>query len=451
MSGDFLPQPNDEVGGGAVGQMIQPEPTPSTPAPPRVERVPSLLRPLRNRNYALLFTGQLSSLIGDQLYVVALPFLVLGQTGVRELGLVLMCFGIARIATVPIGGVLADRMDKTKLMLLTDAGRALCVLAVAGLAFGPELSILPVMALTAVLGALEGLFLPPSYAILPDILSDDELPAGNALNTALESAAAFVGPALAGLVVAVFTPGVALTIDAVTFVVSAATLLAIRVTPRGAGAAGGGDAAGESDQDPTADGSSRKGFVRFLAVSRIVQLTLLIVLFSNLAFDAMAEVALPVFSRDYLGTGAQGFGVMLSAFGAGAVVGGLLTDALFRVPRRGLIALGLGVVQGTALALVPLVGGALAGASVLLAASGLTIGVLNAFYMTHLQQRVPPQMLGRTMGALTMATFGAQPVSVLAAGLVLGATGPGVIFVTAGLLIAVGYLLAVPSSEFRNL
>ncbi len=191
--------------------------------------------------------------------------------------------------------------------------------------------------------------------------------------------------------------------------------------------------------------------MRFLAVSRIVQLTLLIVLFSNLAFDAMAEVALPVFSRDYLGTGAQGFGVMLSAFGAGAVVGGLLTDALFRVPRRGLIALGLGVVQGAALALVPLVGGGLAGASVLLAASGLTIGVLNAFYMTHLQQRVPPQMLGRTMGALTMATFGAQPVSVLAAGLVLGATGPGVIFVTAGLLIVVGYLLAVPSSEFRNL
>ena len=105
---------------------------------------------------------------------------------------------------------------------------------------------LTVMALTAVLGGLEGLFLPPSYAILPDILSDDELPAGNALNTALESAAAFVGPALAGLVVAVFTPGVALAIDAVTFVVSAATLLAIRVTPRGAGAAGEGDAEGKA-------------------------------------------------------------------------------------------------------------------------------------------------------------------------------------------------------------
>src|SRR4029079_3004046 len=425
--------------------LIQLEPTPSTPAQPPGDRLPSLLRPLRNRNYALLFTGQLSSLSGDQLYVVALPFLVLGHAGVRELGLVLMCFGIARIATVPIGGVLADRMDKRKLMLLTDFGRALCVLTVAGAAFGPELSMLTVMALTAVLGGLEGLFLPPSYAILPDILSDDELPAGNALNTALESAASFVGPALAGLLVAVFTPGVALTIDAATFVVSAATLLAIRVTPRGA------DEAGEGDEDQTADGSSRMGFLRFLAVSRFVQLTLLIMLFSNLAFDAMAEVALPVFSLDYLGAGAQGFGVMLSAFGAGAVVGGLLTDALFRLPRHGLIALGLGAVQGIALALVPLVGGGLAGASVLLAASGLTIVVLNAFFMTHLQQRVPPHLLGRTMGVLTMTIFGAQPVSVLAAGLVLGVTGPGVIFVTAGLLIVVGYLLAVPSSEFRTL
>ena len=425
--------------------LIQLEPTPSTPAQPPGDRLPSLLRPLRNRNYALLFTGQLTSLVGDQLYVVALPFLVLAHAGVRELGLVLMCFGIARIATVPIGGVLADRMDKRKLMLLTDFGRALCVLTVAGAAFGPELSMLTVMALTAVLGGLEGLFLPPSYAILPDILSDDELPAGNALNTALESAASFVGPALAGLVVAVFTPGVALTIDAATFVVSAATLLAIRVTPRGA------DEAGEGDEDQTADGSSRMGFLRFLAVSRFVQLTLLIMLFSNLAFDAMAEVALPVFSLDYLGAGAQGFGVMLSAFGAGAVVGGLLTDALFRLPRRGLIALGLGVVQGIALVLVPLVGGGLAGASVLLAASGLTIGVLNAFFMTQLQQRVPAHLLGRTMGVVTMTIFGAQPVSVLAAGLVLGVTGPGPIFVTAGLLIVVGYLLAAPSSEFRTL
>ncbi|MDX6219372.1 MAG: hypothetical protein QOJ48_1053 [Frankiales bacterium] len=442
MSGDSQHRPHEELG--VADQTVQPEPTPSTPAQPLAGRLPSLLRPLRNRNYALLFAGQLSSLVGDQLYVVALPFLVLGHAGVRELGLVLMCFGIARIATVPIGGVLADRMNKTKLMLLTDAGRALCVLAVAGMAFGPELSIVHVMALTAVLGALEGLFLPPSYAILPDILSDDELPAGNALNTALESAAAFIGPALAGLVVAVFTPGVALTIDAATFVISAATLLAMRVTPRGV------DEAGDSDEE-TADEPTRKGFVRFLATSRIVQLTLVIVLFSNLAFDAMAEVALPVFSRDYLGTGAQGFGVMLSAFGAGAVVGGLLTDALFKVPRRGLIALGLGVVQGIALALVPLVGGGLAGASVLLAASGVTIGVLNAFYMTHLQQRVPPQMLGRTMGALTMATFGAQPVSVLVAGLVIATTGPGPIFVAAGLLIVVGYLLATPSKEFRTL
>jgi len=228
--------------------------------------------------------------------------------------------------------------------------------------------------------------------------------------------------------------------------ISAITLLAIRLRPRGAGAAA------EDDEEPAAEqeGSSRIGFTKLLKVSRVFQLVLLITLFSNLAFDAMAEVALPVFARDDLLSGAGGFGLMLSAFGAGALVGGLLTDALFRLPRRGLVALGLGVVQGVALALVPVAGG-LAGACVLLAASGLTIGVLNAFYMTHLQQHVPPQMLGRTMGALTMATFGAQPVSVLAAGLVLGVTGPGVIFVTAGLLIVVGYLLAVPSSEFRNL
>jgi MFS family permease len=313
----------------------------------------------------------------------------------------------------------------------------------------PGHSIVPVMALTAVLGALEGLFLPASYAILPDILSDDQLPAGNALNTALESGAAFLGPALAGVVVAVFTPGTALAIDAVTFAISAAALLALRAGLRASAVNVG--VAEEGDEDPTAeeDGSPMR-FMRLLTVSRVVQLTLLITLFSNLAFDAMAEVALPVFSRDDLSLGAQGFGVMLAAFGAGALVGGLLTDAFFRLPRRGLAALGLGVVQGLALALVPFVGG-LAGACVLLAASGMTIGLLNTFYITHLQQRVPAHLLGRTMGALNVAVFGAQPVSVIAAALVLGGTGTAPIFVAAGLLIVTGYLLALFSSEFRTL
>jgi MFS family permease len=192
------------------------------------------------------------------------------------------------------------------------------------------------------------------------------------------------------------------------------------------------------------------GFFRLLTVSRVVQFTLLITLFSNLAFDGMTEVALPVYSRDYLARGAQGFGMMLSAFGAGALLGGLLADAFFRIPRRGLVALGVGIIQGTALALVPLAGG-LVGATILLGASGLTIGVLNVFYMTNLQQHVPPHLLGRSMGALTMAAFGAQPVSAVAAALLIGASGPAPIFLTAGLLIVVGYLLALLSSEYRRL
>jgi MFS family permease len=417
------------------------EPDPA-PAPPGPGGGPALLQPFRNRNFALLFAGQLCSLAGDQLYVVALPFLILQHSGVRELGLVLACFGLARIVTVPLGGLLADRVDRVRLMLCTDAGRASCVLAVAALAFGGGHSILAVMALTAVLGACEGLFLPASYAVLPDVLPQEQLPAGNALNSMLEGAAAFVAPALAGLVVAFFSPGVALAIDALTFVVSAVTLLAVRLSRT------------RPVTDPVeADaeiGSSRRDFTGLLGRNRVVQLVLLITLLSNLGFDAMADVALPVFSRDDLARGSQGFGLMLSAFGAGTVVGALLTDALFRVPRRGLVALGLGVLQGAALVVVPRFGG-LAGACALLATSGLTMGLLNSFYMTHLQQRVPDHLLGRTMAALTLAAFGAQPVSVLVAGQVLPGTGPAPVFAAAGGLIAAGYLIVLFSPEFRTL
>lgn len=421
--------------------------TPPAAPEPQADRLLSTLRPLRNRNYALLFVGQLSSLIGDQLYVIALPFLILGNAGVRELGLVLMSFGVARIVTVPIGGLLADRMNKAQLMLWTDVGRALCVLAVAVLASSGNPSLAPLMALTAALGALEGLFLPPSYAILPDILDDDELPAGNALNGALESGAGFLGPALAGLIVVVFTPAVALVIDSVTFLISAATLLALclRLRPQPTGP-------DEVCDDAEAESStgSPVAFLKLLATSRIVQLVLLITLLSNLAFDAMADVALPVFSRDYLLRGAEGYGLMLSAFGLGALVGALLTDAFFRVRHRGLIALGLGVIQGIALAVVPLAGG-LAGAAALLAVAGVTVGVLNAFYLTQVQRQVPPELLGRTMSVLTMAVFASQPVSVLAAALVMDSTGPAPIFATAGVLVVTGYLLALSSAQFRKL
>ena len=95
--------------------------------------------------------------------------------------------------------------------------------------------------------------------------------------------------------------------------------------------------------------------------------------------------------------------------------------------------------------------GGLVGAAALLFASGVTMGVLNTFYITQLQQRVPEHLLGRTMGALNMCVFGSQPVSVLAAGLVLGTTGTAPVFVAAGLLIVVGYLLASFNAEYRTL
>src|SRR3954449_162873 len=104
--------PRNAPGSRPMSQLESALERPWIPAEPPVDRLPSVLRPLRNRNYALLFTGQLSSLIGDQLYVVALPFLILGHASVRQLGLVLMCFGLARIAALPIGGVLADRMSR---------------------------------------------------------------------------------------------------------------------------------------------------------------------------------------------------------------------------------------------------------------------------------------------------------------------------------------------------
>ena len=159
--------------------------------------------PLEVRSFRLLAGGQFASTIGDYCYAVALPWLVLStHGGAILLGIVLACYGVPRTCCIPVGGVLADKVGPRTLMLAADAIRCVLVAALAVLAARHIASLAALGPIAALIGAGEGLFIPASFAIMPSLLDEERLTAGNALSTAAVQAGSLLGPALGGALVA---------------------------------------------------------------------------------------------------------------------------------------------------------------------------------------------------------------------------------------------------------
>ena len=186
--------------------------------------------PLRHRSFSLLFSGQLTSALGDQVFALALPWTVIAVTGDPiQVAVVLAAEAIPRVLLLPVGGVLSDRINPRIVMLLSDIGRA----GVVGALGVTLLSGLPPLWVVALLAALQGvgsgLFLPGSQAILPWTVKNADIPAANGLMQIILWLTMVVGPVLGGVAVAV-QAAIAFLVDAASFVVSAITLASIRLS-----------------------------------------------------------------------------------------------------------------------------------------------------------------------------------------------------------------------------
>src|SRR5256885_13107704 len=142
----------------------------------------NIFSPLRVRNFQLLLAGQTISTLGDTFYAVALPWLVLTTGGTpQELGIILTGYGLPRIGTILLGGVLSDKLRPRRVMLIADALRAVLVALLAALGIVGHPTFWQLLAVAIPLGAFEGLFIPASFTMIPDILDDADLQAGNSL------------------------------------------------------------------------------------------------------------------------------------------------------------------------------------------------------------------------------------------------------------------------------
>ena len=376
------------------------------------------LHALRSRDFRLFFTGQAISLIGSAAFTVTLGWRTYTLTGrASSLGFVLALQALATLATLLIGGVLADRYDRRRLMIASDVGRCVAVVALAALDASGHLTLAWLLGFAFVLGLGEGFFIPAFGGMVPLVVDSPLLASANALVGIARQGSALLGPALAAGIYAPAGSATVFAIDAASFLIAAGFLL--RARPRRLP-----PAPRESARREVADGFRHVASVPFLWVTIAVSSLLLMIQV------APFQVLLPDLVKTEWHRGVGGYGLLASALGAGMVLGALIFGTV--VPRRHRAVLsfaifGINSLIVVAIGVVPWFGAALA----LQGLRGLFVGFGIAVWETTLMEIVPERLLARVISLDFFGSIGLMPLGYVVAAGLAGLASPGLI-VSAG-------------------
>jgi MFS family permease len=335
---------------------------------------------LGERNFRLFFTAYATSIVGSAMVPVALTFAVLnGHHHVSAVSYVLAAETVPLVLFLMLGGVIADRISRPVVMVGADVLRCLseCVLAV--LLFTGSPPVWAIAILAAVLGAGQAFFNPAMTGLMPEIVAPTGLQQANALRATASASGQVVGPAVAGIIVAVGGAGWAIAIDAATYAVSAACLLGLEIPARPA-------AAGASML-----GELVEGWNAFRSRTWLWAIVAQFAAFNALCFAPFMVLG-AVVARDRLG-GAAAWGIILAGFGAGSVIGALLSTRVH--PHRPLVV----ATFGAAAFAIPVALVAIPAPTALIALgaglAGLGLSIFGTLWETSLQQHVPGELLSR--------------------------------------------------------
>ena len=350
----------------------------------------------RHRNYRLFFAGQVVSNTGTWMQRIAQSWLVVRLThSPIEVGILAVCQYAPFTVFGLFAGVVSDRWEPRRIVIATQTAAMGLAAVMAAVAWSGAARVWSIDVLAVFMGLALVLDAPARQALTFQMVGRDELPNAVALNSSVFNAARIVGPAVAGVTIATGGVGVCFALNAVSFLAVLAGLLAMR----------------RSELFPL-EGRERprllRGSLDGLAYARReprVRLTLLVALvLSTLSFNF--HVLLPVLASSTLGSGPGTFGVITAFFGAGALVGALLSATLARASWRALVA-AVAVFGAAQLALAPL--HSVAGACALLLVSGVAFTVCTSNIVSSLQLAAPDHLRGRVLGLYLYAFAGSIP------------------------------------------
>lgn len=381
----------------------------------------------RNRNFSLLWMGQLVSFFGDRVNQVAL-YAIVAQFGGLELGIVAAATAVPSVLLGSLAGALVDRWDRRRTMIISDVVRAGLVLAVP---FLVPLSVAYAYVIAFAVAVVSLLFRPAKNAIIPRIVDDEQLVTANSASTVNETIADLLGYPVAGVLVAALSGlvGAAFVVDAATYLISAVLLAGMSVPP---------EKLESSPLRPSALWAEMAEGWRFLTRQAD--------LFANTVVSAAAQIAVGVeivcsflYAEHVLDTTSlphpQNYGLLMAAVGLGSVVGGLIIGQVGGGLRKGPLTIAGFIGMGLTFIVVGLVRDPYL-------AIGLffVIGAMNMVWLiptiTLFQERTPQRLMGRVVGTRQALVFGVMAAAMGAAGWASDIVSPATVFILGGLICA---------------
>lgn len=367
----------------------------------------------RNRNYAILWSGQLLSELAAEVAAVAFPLLILSRAhSGLQLGIAAAAMAAASMLAVVPAGVLADRLERRRLMLVSQAGRVAAASSLAlGLALGHH-SFTHLMVVAVLEGLLASVFDPVEHAALPQVVPPSQLSTALARNTARPFLATLIGPALAGALFAA-RPAYPFALCASVLAVSAVTLVFLRLPPREAAA----DATSEGApaRPPTLRADAVAG-LRWAFGNRVIRATLLWVAVTNLVFGGLLVVILATAAA--AGVGASEIGLMMAVFGLGGLLGAALAPRLCELVPAPAVVLGFSWCAAAATAVMAFVPAGLP-LGLLLAVAAFLAPAANTTVLTHQMVITPDRLRGRMSAVAAFCSGGAGVLGPLAGGVLV--------------------------------
>ncbi len=419
-----------------------------------------LLKVLQFRSFTLLWLGQCVSILGDNIFTVALAWQVLILTGsAGAMSLVVIARLIPTIVFLLIGGVAADRLPRRIIMLCSDTGRALVVGFITLLSGFHGLQLWHLIALSLFFGTVDGFFSPAYQSIQPQLVPKEMLQSANALTRFATLMGGIIGPAIGALCIAESGTTSAFALDACSFVISALCLVLVHLPPlhmiqdmqKVSGEEVQTNARPRGIRGVIADVREGLGYV---TSSTWLWVTISIASLANITYFGPIAVALPKLIHDVYHQGAWLLGATQTASAIGAIASTLLLGQIKHLHHRGLLAY---------LALLPcglsifLFGLPLPTASEPFVAicasilSGCSLGIFSIIWITLLQELVPVEKLGRVSSIDLMGSYVFLPIGLALTGALTDRFGPALIFIVGGILTVLLLSIGLCFRDIRHL
>jgi MFS family permease len=386
----------------------------------------TIFRAFTNRSFALLWSGQTVSCLGDSLFTIALAWWVLQKTGsATAMSVVLVCSMLPMLLCLLFGGVAVDRFPRIRLMLLSDLLRGGLVLLLALLAELQVLELWQICVLSAVFGVVDAFFLPAYRAIIPDLVPSELRSRANSLTSLSRQGMSFIGPAIGAWIIAFGGTPLSFALDGVSFLLSAICLIVLPPAPALS-------LPTEREEDVLLE--IRKGITTVLH-DPWLWVTLVIASVSTIFLVGPTEAALPLLVKQRFAAQVGVFALFTALAALGSVIAAFALGHVNQLRRRGPLTYGMWllaslmvVVMGLPLPVI--------GISAAFFIQGAASEILGQAWLNTLQEFVPADLQGRISSIDYLVSFALTPIGYALAGIAADRLGTSLVFITGGAIAA---------------